>query len=493
MDNYDAREEELSSVEAIFPELVRHGSYKVSLEIPVPLSKPVRVKFPAPQQVAPPPVSLHDTLTFQQTEQNDRDNIEVHHLWNLPPLTAKLTLPEGYPSEKPPEVELQPREAWMPETKLAELRDAAGELWEEMGRDMVVYSYIERIQEAAESCFDLAVNGTLEIPPELKVALLDYDSKVKKEKFDRETFACMMCLEPKKGAVCHRLLDCGDVFCVECLQDYYNNCIKEGDVDNVRCINPDCGKDAIIDVDGRKRRKRPKKLQPSELLQISISEEDVQRYVTIRRKRKFEKNPNTVYCPRKWCQGPARTGDKGSEDGADSDSDDEEKQLEPAAPAPVVPENDGSEDDGEDDGQDESPESRRPLPGERLAQCEDCGYAFCQVCKRTWHGEFGHCSVRAKGELSREERASEAYMKKHSTKCPTCSVPSQKIMGCNHMKCGRCNTHFCYLCSSWLSADNPYQHYNTQGRPCYMRLWEMEEGDGEFRPRLFRQVLDVFN
>jgi hypothetical protein len=45
------------------------------------------------------------------------------------------------------------------------------------------------------------------------------------------------------------------------------------------------------------------------------------------------------------------------------------------------------------------------------------------------------------------------------------------------MNCYQCNTHFCYLCSSWLDPQNPYQHFNAPGKPCYQRLWELEEGD----------------
>lgn len=47
--------------------------------------------------------------------------------------------------------------------------------------------------------------------------------------------------------------------------------------------------------------------------------------------------------------------------------------------------------------------------------------------------------------------------------------------------CYKCQTHFCYLCSAWLDPLNPYQHFNhlPNGRvtSCYMRLWELEEGD----------------
>ncbi len=46
------------------------------------------------------------------------------------------------------------------------------------------------------------------------------------------------------------------------------------------------------------------------------------------------------------------------------------------------------------------------------------------------------------------------------------------------MVCSRCQSHFCYLCSSWLDSSNPYKHYNTPESSCYLRLWELEEGDG---------------
>ena len=46
------------------------------------------------------------------------------------------------------------------------------------------------------------------------------------------------------------------------------------------------------------------------------------------------------------------------------------------------------------------------------------------------------------------------------------------------MICFKCNTHFCYLCTAWLSEDNPYVHFNTAWLPCYQKLWELEEGDG---------------
>ena len=173
----------------------------------------------------------------------------------------------------------------------------------------------------------------------------------------------------------------------------------------------------------------------------------------------LESDRTTVYCPRQWCQGPARS-----------------KKTEIASEA------------DESASEDETPETQSydpnanqdtlPPPSERLAICEDCAFAFCKVCKSGWHGEFARCFPRKKYELTAEEKASEEYMKIHTTPCPTCDARAQKTEGCNHMICFKCGTHFCYLCSTWLDDSNPYLHYNTKNAPCYQRLWELEAGDG---------------
>jgi len=257
---------------------------------------------------------------------------------------------------------------------------------------------------------------------------------------------------------------------VECLQDFYNTCITEGDITNVKCLAPNCGKDlkpAIVAHNPeaaqprKKRRKEDRSLNPSELLQIPLEQETVQRYVKLKRKKKLESDRTTVYCPRQWCQGAARskkhpkTDDIDNVAGSASDDEEEPRNYDPNAN-----------------------EETLPPPSERLAICEDCSFAFCKVCKSGWHGEFARCFPRRKYELTAEEKASEEYMKLHTSPCPTCMAPCQKTMGCNHMICFKCNTHFCYLCSAWLDTGNPYKHFNELKSSCFQRLWELEGGDG---------------
>jgi len=453
----DEREEELSSITAIYPELSIDPAsrFAASLDIPVAPSPPLAVRFPPPVDGGPPGLP-----TPPASDHGGRKDLcakdEVHRLLYLPPLNVQITLPDGYPSERPPTFKLSTSPAWIPDATLQCLKDEGTSLWEEYGRGQVVFAYIDYLQQAAERGFDLsgADGPPLDVSLEMKIGLLDYDIKEKRHKFEQETFDCGVCLEPKKGSACYRLMRCGHVFCIACLQDFYNNCIEGGDVSSVRCPDPGCGKER---GGIQRKRKSERTINPSELLQIPLEKEVVKRYVKMKRKKRLESDKTTIWCPRKWCQGPARSKkypkiiDLTQADDFDSDSDE-------GGAKPLTQEDD-------------------PTKRERLCICEDCKFAYCRVCLASWHGDFVRCWPRNKSELSAEELASYNYIRRNTSPCPTCSSPCQKTHGCNHMQCFNCRSHFCYLCSSWLDPNNPYQHFNKEGTECHMRLWELEEGD----------------
>jgi len=468
----DDRAVELASLAAIYPELVRDSAnpFSASIDIPVEPIKPFAILFPNVPIEEPCSAMRNQTSSGCCTSSWERNHQskptwcckslptqDLHNLSYLPPLILRMTLPDGYPSQEPPFFSLSSGISWIPAWRLQQLKDAGHKLWEDMGKDQVVFTYIDSLREAAENGFDLTnqADEHVRVSQDLKLALLDFDSKAKRAKFEHETFNCSICLEPKKGGKCHKLSHCGHVFCVACLQDFFNSCITEGDVNNVKCIAPHCGEHPP----GSKDREEDRTLDPSELLQIPLSQDQVRRYITLKRKKRYDADPTTVYCPRTWCQGPART--KASETAEALRSEDEQQQSAETKSTVL-----------------EERVTDYVAPADRLAICQDCNFAFCQVCKASWHGEFVWCSTRNKGELSVEEKASEDYLKLHSTPCPTCNAPCQKSMGCNHMTCPTCKSHFCYLCSSWLDKDNPYKHFNDDKNPCYMRLWELEGGDG---------------
>jgi E3 ubiquitin-protein ligase RNF14 len=434
-DSGDERVEELDTLQSIYPELVIDPSnpFAARIELLVAPTTPLRVIF-EPEQC-------------------------VSRLAYLPPLRINIILPAEYPATAPPAVQISTSPSWLPSATAHSLAEQAHSLWEEYGNGQVLFTYISYLQEAAETAFGLV---ELRVPSPLQSDLEAYSTRMKRELFDKETFDCGVCLEPKKGSVCYRMERCSHVFCVACLQDYYNNCIQEGDVNNVKCMSTDCGEPT-----GSKSKKQ-RLISPKELLQIPLTLDMVERYAKIKRKKKIEADPTIIYCPRSWCQGAMRTEkypkitNVREIDESDSEAD------EPVKPA------------AEGDKSAAGIEKRRVgMKGmDRLALCEDCTLAFCTVCLASWHGDFVSCQPRDTSQLTEEDQASLNFIMRNTSPCPTCSVPCQKSYGCNHMTCFQCKTHFCYLCSAWLSPDNPYEHFNNRkNKGCFQRLMDMAEGD----------------
>ncbi|KAH8733402.1 RWD domain-containing protein [Ilyonectria robusta] len=475
-DSDDPRHVELETLEAIYPEIRRPNEkdlFTFEIELPVEPAAPVTVTFPAASAGTLPALNVAGSSI--DNVQPEVDSLEVSH---LPALCLRISLPDGYPVDVPPRVVISTTPQWLAPETIERLQDDGPRLWDEIGRDMVAFTYIDHIQQAADHVFGaISPEGTLQVDPEHKLAVLDHDIKAKKAAFEKETFDCGVCLDPKKGTKCHKMLDCGHIFCLQCLQDFYNDAVNDGNLSTVRCLAPNCAKERskVKDNGGpsSKQIKKPKvTISPSELLQIGLSEDMVKRYVTLKYKTELESDKNTIYCPRQWCNGAARSKRHKKPEGLDfAETSDGESDHDDKA-------------EDEKAGEKSKKKAKKFNPADFLSVCEDCGFAFCGQCYQSWHGEFVRCAPRReKGELSEEEKASIEYLQLHTSPCPTCNAPAQKTHGCNHMICSRCDTHFCYLCSAWLDPGNPYRHYNTQpgGKvtSCFMRLWELEGGDGD--------------
>lgn len=440
----DEREEELSTLSSIYPELVRDASepFRFSLVIPVSPETPVEIRF-----------NHSDHALVEQ----DRGSKRTFR--HLPPLNITGYLPIAYPAASPPAIKLSTSPDWITLDKLKELESEATKLWNEYGGCQVLFAYVDSLQQAADRAFDLADNH--ELPQILEGQLVEFDNIRQKDIFEAGTYDCGVCLDPKKGTFCHRMHSCGHVFCRSCLQDFYNSAISEGDIVNVACLEPSCGKT----INGGRQRKK-KSLHPRELLEIGILEPQARRFVEMKRKKILETDKSTVYCPRTWCQAPARDLKHppipaNLLDYVESDdSCDEHPTLAPTYDK-------------------DTPEDKLPAAADRLTICGKCSFAFCRVCFGGWHGEFARCWPRNPGELSAEEKASYEYIMSNTSACPTCSSPTQKTKGCNHMLCFQCNSHFCYLCGAWLEPGDPYKHFNNKNNKCYMRLWENDGMDGD--------------
>lgn len=206
----DPRSVELETLEAIFPELVRLDRFTFELHLPVEPAAPITVTFPAASGPSTAstggsePLSASSNVSAAASGSSsvvpgvvqvafpEIDSREVSH---LPSLALRIALPDGYPESLPPHVKVSTEPQWLSAEAVSRLEDDGPRLWEEAGRDMVAYTYIDHLQRAAEDVFGtVAADGTLAVHPDHKLAVLDYDIEAKKAAFEKETFECGICL-----------------------------------------------------------------------------------------------------------------------------------------------------------------------------------------------------------------------------------------------------------------------------------------------------------
>ncbi|GJD03108.1 ariadne ring [Colletotrichum higginsianum] len=106
----------------------------------------------------------------------------------------------------------------------------------------------------------------------------------------------------------------------------------------------------------------------------------------------------------------------------------------------------------------------RPTPAganvNAVARCPDCLVVLCTACHAP-HDESVLCS-----EGQEEDDNAEIRKALGVKPCPQCRTPIERSGGCNHMECGACHTHICWVCM---------EHYRTSAE-CYDHMAEAHEG-----------------
>lgn len=196
------RDVELSSLSAIYPEIQQlrpDDPYTIALDVPVHPSKAVTVFFPAAADDALPP----GANGAEAAGPGQQGAVDSHELAHLPSVRLEITLGPQYPAQQPPHITISANPPWLPAETVKQLEDDAPRLWEEMGRDIVGFTYIDHVQQAADNVFGLVDDkGSLEVDPRHKIAILDYDIKARRAAFEKETFDCGVCLGTSLSCGC---------------------------------------------------------------------------------------------------------------------------------------------------------------------------------------------------------------------------------------------------------------------------------------------------
>lgn len=397
----DKHTEEIEAVESIFPELEKLDDNVFLLDINIVTENEVSVSF----------------ITSGET----------HRVGHLPPVMLRMTLSEEYPENVAPNVEISA--CWLDSKDVEGLEKQLKELWD---HDMVLFDMIDYCKNSLEQTTHLNLNESL------KPTILSFEQSSIKHEFDTYPFLCQICQSRKRGELCTKLVNCGDVFCTECLTDYYSACIQQGYVNQVICPEPNC--------------KNPGVSEDFDLKKL-LGDQQIKRLKEIKRKLAIEKDPNTaVICPRSCCEALIRRNP------------DDNLTI--------------CEDCG-------------------LAFCGIClrswhGYfEFCRIqepsldvleeyvngdakTRRRIETSWGKINMLQFEKSYMADKAFKEYMENSDNRaCPTCYSPIEKSTGCNKMTCAICHTFFCFLCGKILNRmTNPYDHFNQKGTNCFQKLFE---------------------
>ncbi|WVQ70866.1 hypothetical protein IAR50_000391 [Cryptococcus sp. DSM 104548] len=500
------QDDELAVLESIYPTLLTthpnpHGKSGRLITLALPITLP-----------GPTPAHLSSTFTPRQSAADTpTGTLTLDH---LPPLVLRVLLPPSYPLSAPPHpVSLRAplpesnaetsQGNWLPKSVLKSFDSMLGPMWREekeaMGEGQgVLWKWMEWIVSGdclvdsgkiVDGVLNLSVPPTTTSPAFL-ASLKSYDATQKHSEFEKTAFSCSICWENRKGAKCVQL-GCGCIFCTQCLSDCWTLAITEGTLESVACPSPPCVKQRAL------RDKMDSSSDvPPDLLENVVGPELKDRWATLKERRMAEIDPSYTVCPRPTCQAAVPP----------PSLPDTPISAAPASSSRVIRLADISSNPPPS----EPARTEAPIAKEdrwaAYRSCPKCHFSFCLYCASTWHGPHTACSFpqvsgivkeylsypegsmerariekqKGKANIDRlvrqwqEDEMNRQWLEGRTRACAGCGVRVEKSHGCNHMTCGRCNAHFCYRCGDSISPLDPYQHFNTAGRPCFQKLFEVD-------------------
>uniref|UniRef100_A0A8C5KCS6 E3 ubiquitin-protein ligase RNF14 n=2 Tax=Jaculus jaculus TaxID=51337 RepID=A0A8C5KCS6_JACJA len=395
-----------------------------------------------------------------------------HTICYLPPLVLNFELPPDYPSSSPPSFTLTSK--WLSPAQLSALCQHLDNLWEEHRGSVVLFSWLQFLKtETLEylnivSPFELKMGSQNKVQRRVAEASSNTEldlggaagSDVEQEEAvderavqDVESLSSLiqniLDFDQAQQTKCFnsKLFLCNICFCeklgskcmcfLDCKHVYCRACLKDYFEIQIR--------DGQVQSLNCPEPKCPSVATPGQVKEL-VEAESFARYDRLLLQSTLDMMPDVVYCPRPCCQ------------------------------LPVMQE-----------------------PGCTMGICPSCSFAFCTLCRLTYHA-MAPCKVDADKlkELRKEylqadeankrlleqrygkrviqkaleEMRSKTWLDNNSKSCPSCGTPIQKSDGCNKMLCPGCKHYFCWICMGSLSRANPYKHFTDPSSPCFSRLFQ---------------------
>ncbi|KAL0101551.1 hypothetical protein PUN28_018994 [Cardiocondyla obscurior] len=397
----------------------------------------------------------------------------------LPPITLHVTLPEDYPSKSAPTFMLCA--SWLYPAVLSKLCRKLDSLWESSKQE-ILFTWVEFLQDETLSFLKIKdrldmdymytsykraldklqgsqvnkeasepgkqCNGEVResgVSKKTSIVdkraildcpigrnpihmLIDYNEKRKEIEFKKNFYTCNICFTDKAGEHCMQFLHCAHTFCKDCIRNYFEVKIKEGNVQNIYCPEEKCQFEAT----------------PGQVKDL-VSPELFSKYDSLLLSTTLDTMMDIIYCPRRHCQYPVTC-----------DPDDN------MARCPVC----------------------------QYAFCVLCKMVYhgiepCKISsaeKQKLLKEYQSASIERKAEMEKhygkkqlqtilENIMSENWINDNSHNCPHCKTAIEKSDGCNKMTCSHCGTYFCWLCGTRLNPEAPYLHFRNPESECFNMLY----------------------
>ncbi|XP_019361896.1 PREDICTED: E3 ubiquitin-protein ligase RNF14 [Gavialis gangeticus] len=390
----------------------------------------------------------------------------------LPPLVLNFELPPDYPSASPPVFTLSGK--WLSQTQLSALCNHLDNLWEENRGCVVLFAWTQFLKEETLSYLNIVSpyelkmchqgNGqhrTSLVPPNAELdscgaagtTIAEEEILDKRAVQDVESLSSLIMeivdfdQAQRKKCFNSKIHLCSICFCeklgaecmyfMDCSHVYCKACMKDYFEIQIR--------DGQVHCLNCPEPKCSSVATPGQVKEL-VEEQLFARYDRLLLQSSLDLMADVVYCPRPCCQ------------------------------TPVMQE-----------------------PSCTMGICSSCNYAFCTLCKMTYHG-VSPCKVTAEKltelrneyleadeatkrfleqrygkrviQKALEEMESRKWLDKNSKCCPCCGTHIEKLDGCNKMTCNGCRQYFCWICLGSLSRVNPYQHFHDPSSPCFNRLFQ---------------------
>ena len=289
---------------------------------------------------------------------------------------------------------------WWAETGLPLIREKAGDanFWLDPLHCRITVRGIGLVRGRLRHCINLA-SGSWHPPPRA---------------VNGGTLSCPACFEEASDPV-H--LGCKHVYCRDCFTSFLASTARHGGPLPIKCFGDDGKCPQLVSIWAVHRYMQKADLQrlATKVLEVHVS----------------KKQDELRYCPTPDCAYIYRVQEKITEPPV----------LEiPNGPKSKRPKGSSKRMDTPSG----APNPKAEIPSATI-QCPGCLIKICAGCHSAAH-ERRTCNA-VQAEKEKNDELFQKWLKTSGAKyCPKCSIPLLKDGGCNHVRCGACRTHICWVC-----------------------------------------------